>query len=637
MASRPELQEAAQQGLPSMWRETLLRLGQEPELLTLAHTLAQIPPELAPDDREGLALLALLALLAAKEGHTRLPLTGPGSDETQARLALFGGPEATLSALLARPGLALAITTPGNTGTPFIRTEDWLASARLYAAEQRLATALHRTLTHGPSGCFHADLPLPDFSDLLEAPVSLSGEQRQAVAQAVAGPLALITGGPGSGKTSIVVAILRAALRAGLAPEEIALAAPTGKAAQRITESLHGTLQRIGPQEDADMRLLAALPEAQTLHRLLAFLPSRQAFRHHRNNPLPHRLVVVDESSMIGLDLMDGLLQALGPDTRLVLLGDAEQLPSVDPGAVFRDLVAALPGAAIHLSHSYRMDAADPAGRSVLLTARAIRAGDQTAMDAPEALVTHGSCADLSGRGAEHVEVDDPQLKTFLKAYLEAEVLAQPGFHEASQRVVRHEGGAWSEGDEAALDVLFRTHERIRLLCPLREVPALRSTEGLNLALHRLVRKEAGQALDRDLAVYAGEPVMINANDYQRGLYNGDQGVVVKAHLDGAVHQAVAFRTANGFRLLPYRPLQPQLELAWALTVHKSQGSEFDRVVLVLPPPDSPLLTQEILYTALTRARFAATMLGSRASLEAALSQTSMRYTGLKEALATAR
>ena len=637
MVSRTELQQAAQQGLPPTWRETLLRLGQEPELLTLAHTLAQIPPEMAPEDREGLALLALLALLAAKEGHTRLPLTGPGSDETQARLALFGGPEATLSALLARPGLALAITTPGNTGTPFIRTEDWLASARLYAAEQRLATALHRTLTHGPSGCFHADLPLPDFSDLLEAPVSLSGEQRQAVAQAVAGPLALITGGPGSGKTSIVVAILRAALRAGLAPEEIALAAPTGKAAQRITESLHGTLQRIGTQEDADMRLLAALPEAQTLHRLLAFLPSRQAFRHHRNNPLPHRLVVVDESSMIGLDLMDGLLQALGPDTRLVLLGDAEQLPSVDPGAVFRDLVAALPGAAIHLSHSYRMDAADPAGRSVLLTARAIRAGDQTAMDAPEALVTRTSCADLSGRGAEHVEVDDHQLKAFLDTYLRAEVLTQPGFQEATQRVVRHEAGVWSAGAEAALEVIFRAHERVRLLCPLREVPTLRSTEGLNLALHRLVRKEAGQALDRDLAVYAGEPVMITRNDYQRGLYNGDQGVVVKAHLDGSVHQAVAFRTAEGFRLLPYRPLQPQLELAWALTVHKSQGSEFDRVVLVLPPPDSPLLTREILYTALTRARFGATILGSQASLQAGLNQTSLRYTGLSQALAIAK
>ena len=635
MASRTGTQEKPPPGTPQAWRETLLRLGHEPELLTLAQTLAQIPPELDPEDRQALALVALLTLLAAKEGHTRLPLTGPGSEDTQARTALFAAPETTLPGLLARPGLAIACAAPRSAGTPFIRTEAWLASARIHTAEQRLASVLHGTLQRNPSGCFHADLPLPDFTDLLDAPVMLSGEQRQAVGKAVAGPLTLITGGPGTGKTSIVVAILRAALRAGLAPEDIALAAPTGKAAQRITESLQGTLERLQTRNGEDLRLLNALPEAQTLHRLLSFLPSRQAFRHHRNNPLPHRLVVVDESSMIGLELMDGLLQALGPDTRLVLLGDAEQLPSVEPGAVFRDLVSALPGTSLQLSHSYRMDAANPAGRSVLLTARALRAGDQAAMDDPEALMTRSSCADLTGQGAEHVDVDEQALKAFLAVYLEQGVLGQAGFREASQRIYRYDVGAWAEGDAAALELLFRTHERVRVLCPLREVPTLRSTAGLNLALHRLVRKETGQALDRDLAVYAGEPVMVTLNDYQRSLFNGDQGIVVRAHLDGGVHQAVVFRTAGGFRLLPYRPLQPQLELSWALTVHKSQGSEFDRVVLVLPPPDSPLLTREILYTALTRARTSATILGSRASLEAGLRQTSLRFTGLTEALAS--
>ncbi len=635
MVSPKATQERVPQGTPQAWRETLLRLGHEPELLTLALTLAQTSPTLASEDREALAQVALLTLLAAKEGHTRLPLSGPGAEDTQARTALFAAPGVTLPGLLTRPGLASACAAPESHSAPFIRTADWLASARLHSAEERLASVLRETVRQGPAGCFHQDLPLPDFRDLLEAPVELSGEQCQAVTKAVGGPLTLITGGPGTGKTSIVVAILRAALRAGLAPEDIALAAPTGKAAQRITESLHGTLERLEAPNVDDLRLLGALPEAQTLHRLLSFLPSRQSFRHHRNNPLPHRLVVVDESSMIGLELMDGLLQALGPDTRLVLLGDAEQLPSVEPGAVFRDMVSALPNAAICLNHSYRMDAANPAGRSVLLTARALRAGDQAAMDDPEALVTRASCAEVAGRGAEHVDVDDQALKAFLAAYLKAEVLEQAGFREASQRSYRHEGGTWAEGDEAALDILFRTHERVRILCPLREVPSLRSTAGLNLLLHHLVKRETGQALDRDLTVYAGEPVMVTLNDYQRGLFNGDQGIVVRAHLDGGIHQAVVFRTAGGFRLLSYRPLQPQLELAWALTVHKSQGSEFDRVVLVLPPPDSPLLTREILYTALTRARSGATILGSRTSLEAGLRQTSLRFTGLSEALAS--
>ena len=635
MASPKGISEKAPQGTSQAWRETLLRLGHEPELLTLALTLAQTPPSFVSEDREALALMALLTLLAAKEGHTRLPLSGPGAEDTQARMALFAPPGTTLPGLLDRPGLASAWAAPGSHSTPFIRTADWLASTRFHGAEERLASELRETVRRGPAGCFHQDLPLPDFSDLLEAPVALSGEQRQAVTKSVAGPLTLITGGPGTGKTSIVVAILRAALRAGLAPEDIALAAPTGKAAQRITESLNGTLERLETPNGEDLRLLGALPEAQTLHRLLAFLPSRQSFRHHRNNPLPHRLVVIDESSMIGLEMMDGLLQALSPDTRLVLLGDAEQLPSVEPGAVFRDLVAALPETAICLNHSYRMDTANPAGRSVLLTARALRAGDQTAMDAPEALLTRASCADLTGRGAEHVEVEDQALKAYLATYLKAEVLEQAGFREASQRSYRQEGGTWAKGDEAALDVLFRTHERVRLLCPLREVPSLRSTAGLNASLHHLVRLETGQALDRDLAVYAGEPVMVTLNDYQRGLFNGDQGIVVRAHLDGGIHQAVVFRTAGGFRLLSYRPLQPQLELAWALTVHKAQGSEFDRLVLVLPPPDSPLLTREILYTALTRARSGATILGSRTSLEVGLSQTSLRFTGLAKALAS--
>lgn len=155
---------------------------------------------------------------------------------------------------------------------------------------------------------------------LFTHPVTLSPEQRAAVGQAVAAPLTLVTGGPGTGKTSIVVAILRAAVHGGLAPGDIALAAPTGKAAQRLGESLRGTLARITAPDAADQALLAELPEPQTLHRLLAYLPARSAFRHHRQNPLPHRLVVVDESSMVGLELMDGLLQALS-GARLVLLG----------------------------------------------------------------------------------------------------------------------------------------------------------------------------------------------------------------------------------------------------------------------------------------------------------------------------
>lgn len=616
-------------GDPRTWRETLVRLGQSPELLTLAETFAGIPPGLDGQDREALTLVALLVLLSAQDGHTRLPFTGPGSEETQARLALFTGSEVPLADLLGRPALSVAFGAPDAPPRPFVRTGAWLASARLHTAETRLAGTIRSRAADHPMGeTEHADL-----GDLLDAPVLLSEEQRQAVRRAVHAPFTLLTGGPGTGKTSIVVAILRTALRLGIDAAEIALAAPTGKAAQRMGESIRSTLGRIASPGDEDRRLLEQLPEPQTLHRLLAFLPFKQTFRHHRNNPLPHRLVIVDESSMVGLELMDGLAGALDPAARLVLLGDAEQLPSVEAGAVFRDLVDALPGATLRLTHSYRMDAANPAGRSVLLAARALRAGDATALDAEGALATRTALAGLKGQGAEHAEVDDPSLKTFLQHYLDREILQQPGFREASDRIYQPDGNAWAAGDEAALEALFRAHEHAKILCPLRETPGLRSVAGLNQRLHHLAGREAAGALDRDLAVYAGEPVMATVNDYRRGLFNGDQGIVVKARQGDGVHQAVAFRTSSGFRLLPYRPLQPQLELAWALTVHKAQGSEFDRVVLVLPPPDSPLLTREILYTAFTRARTGATILGPRASLESGLRQASQRFTGLGPAL----
>lgn len=620
-------------GDPKTWQETLIRMGHGPELLTMATTFADIPPGLEPQDREALTLLALLVLLSIQDGHTHLPLTGAGGKDAHARLATFTRSEVPLSDLLDRPALSVAFGAPELPIRPFVRTQEWITSARLHAAEMHLATSIRSRSISSRSSSLTVTSGLPDLGDLLDAPVLLSEEQRRAVQRSIQAPFTLLTGGPGTGKTSIVVAILRAAMRLGLDPVEIALAAPTGKAAQRMGESIRSTLGRITSPDVEDQRLLDSLPEPQTMHRLLAFLPFRQTFRHHRNNPLPHRLVIVDESSMVGLELMDGLTGALDPQARLILLGDAEQLPSVEAGAVFHDLVEALPNATLRLTHSYRMDAANPDGRSVLLAAQALRAGDAAALDAEGALATRPTIADIQGHGAEHAEVDDLSLRAFLRDYFEREILNQPGYREASDRIYHHDGRAWAAGDEEALDALFRAHEHAKILCPLRDTPGLRSVTGLNQRLHHLVGWEAAGALDRDLAVYAGEPVMVTFNDYRRSLFNGDQGVVVKTRQDDGVHQAVAFRTSSGFRLLPFRPLQPQLELAWALTVHKAQGSEFDRVVLILPPADSPLLTREILYTALTRARIGATILGMRAALEIGLRQTSLRFTGLSPLL----
>jgi len=616
--------------IPTSWPAVLERLGCDPSVLPVAEIFARIPPGLADEDRQALALLALLVLISAQEGHTRLSLVGPGAEAASAWAAEFLGRSCDLPSLLDRPAIALAWGSaedrrPLARGTG-AEGQDWLTSLRLAEAEARVAAVVRSRL--GQKGTAPA---LPD--SLFTHPVQLSDEQRTAVHQAVAAPFTLVTGGPGTGKTSIVVAILRAAVHAGLPPEDIALAAPTGKAAQRLGESLRATLARIPEPDAADRTLRDALPEPQTLHRLLAFLPARSAFRHHRQNPLPHRLVIVDESSMVGLELMDGLMQAVPPDGRLVLLGDAGQLPSVEAGAVFRDLVGALPGAAVRLTHSYRMDVGDPDGRSVLGTAHALREGREADLEAPGLLTWRGDLAGIEGRGAEGLEAGVPALKAFLARWLAEEILGQPGFTAAMARTYHPGPEGWAPGDAEGLESLFRAHERARLLCPLRGGGGLQGVEGLNLHLHARLQAASPLPFERELGFYAGEPVMVLANDYRHGLFNGDQGVVVKAQQAEGVHQMVVFRTRDGFRGMPLRPLRSQLEWAYALTVHKSQGSEFDRIALVLPDHAGPLLTREVVYTALTRARRAATILGSRTALAAACRATTFRNTGLAERL----
>lgn len=623
--------------IPLAWSETLERLGYGPEILAVAKAFAQIPQDLTPEDRSALTLLSLLVLIAAQDGHTRLPLSGPGAEETTALATALQGSGVDLRSLLEWPSLSLAWGLAGS-DKPLIFGESatggsWLTSLRLYQAEERVAGAVRDRLAL-PSDSGPLAAPSAISETLFSQPVVLSSEQRAAVHRAVSSPLTLITGGPGTGKTSIVVAILRAAVHAGFSPSDIALAAPTGKAAQRLGESLRGTLARLLAPDPADQELLDHLPEPQTLHRLLAYLPSRSAFRHRRQNPLPHRLVVVDESSMVGLELMDGLLAAIPPTSQLVLLGDAEQLPSVESGAVFRDLVASLSDATVRLTHSYRMDVGDPDGRSVLGTAHALREGRDADLEGPGLLTFRSDLSTIQGRGAEGFEVVDSSLKDFLGDYMEHEILGQPGFQDAAARVYKPTAEGWAPGDADALETLFRTFERARILCPLRAGGGLRGVEALNLHLHARLQASTHVPLDRDLGFYAGEPVMVRANDYRHGLFNGDQGVVIKAQEADGIHQRVVFRTQTGFRGLGLRSLRGRLEWAYALTVHKAQGSEFDRITLVLPDHAGRLLTREVVYTALTRARKAATILGSRASLTAASKATTFRSTGLADHLA---
>jgi len=556
--------------------EAWLRAAGDPGLVVLAWELARIPKDLDGPTRRRLHLLLSLLLAAQAQGSSRLALAGP---PLEALHRAFGEAPVDWAAFLEDPRLQILVGGP-EAGRPLVRIGNTLASRRLVAAETHIGARIRERLAQPPR-----ELAPPD--EVLAAPVPLNPEQRAAVAAAVRGPLVLVTGGPGTGKTSILSAILRALLASGLDPEAIALAAPTGKAAQRMGESVGGVSE--------------ALPEPRTLHRLLGWDPRLGRFRHGAAHPLRLKVLLVDEASMIGLELMDALLDALPVGARLVLLGDADQLPSVEAGTVFRDLVAGLPDAVARLTRSHRLDAADPGGRAILEAAQALGAGRDPALTPAAGL------DEMEAPGIRLWPSDDADLRTFLRRWR--------GRRPTEAPVLSLREGVLDPTSLERLDVLAAGWNAARLLCLLREGEGLRCTDGVNTFLHGEALKAVGPR--RAPAPFLpGEPVLARRNDYARGLFNGDQGLVALVSRDGAPPRPeVVFLRPDGPAWFPLEAVQAGLEHAYALTVHKAQGSEYEHVALVLPEQDHPLLTREILYTALTRARRSVAVLGDPALL----------------------
>jgi len=448
--------------------------------------------------------------------------------------------------------------------------------------------------------------------------------QRIATAVSILRPLCVISGGPGTGKTHTVTSILALLVeQAAESPPRIALTAPTGKAAARLTESIRKAKQTLNlPPQIAD-----AIPEdALTLHRLLGFRPGRANPRHGLDNPLHLDVLVVDEASMVDLPLMARLLDALSAKTRLVLLGDKDQLASVEAGMVLGDicgrgaktgygpeLVDALhelgtelpvraatsePGIAdhiVHLEKSRRF--AERSGIGAL--SRAVNAGEANrALDV------------LADDGRSDVELITQAPRTLARE-IDAHVV--PRYREVLD----------APSPQEALEAL----NRMRVLCAVREGPY-----GLS-ALNRQIEQalEATGVINSSGDVYAGRPVIVTANDHAQRLYNGDVGLILR---DVDSHDAlrVFFATADGLRrILPAR--LPPHETVYAMTVHKSQGSEFDQVLLILPDAESRVVTRELLYTGITRARKKVRLIATEERLREAISRQVKRSTGLFDAL----
>jgi exodeoxyribonuclease V alpha subunit len=479
-------------------------------------------------------------------------------------------------------------------------------------------------------------------------PLFDDADQRQAAAVCAVSWVSVLAGGPGTGKTTTVARLL-ALLREQHPAWRIALAAPTGKAAARLEEAVRSSTAEL-PLED--QARLGELP-ATTLHRLLGWRPdARSRFRHNGANRLPAEIVVVDESSMVSLTMMARLLEALRPSTRLVMVGDPDQLASVEAGAVLGDLVdrdtlglrtppfaATLRKVLAGVDISERPQSSEALvrnGVSALSTNRRFQTGSEIAAlasaiqagDAPAALHVL-----RSGHTAlEFIEVDDDarlfeQQLTGVRGDVQS---CGAALHSAALR-----------GDASAA---LRALEQHRLLCAHRHGP--RGAQHWSTLAAAWIAEQHPVHLRAD-GRYLGEPLLVTTNDHEAGLYNGDTGVVVTsdepfsptdwantAHRvgrDGADLVAVFGRGGAPIRV-PLGRLGAVRSLH-AMTVHRSQGSQFDRITVLLPATASPLGTRETLYTAVTRARAHVRVIGSAEALVAAVQRPAARATGLRERL----
>ncbi|MBB4011388.1 exodeoxyribonuclease V subunit alpha [Niveibacterium umoris] len=503
---------------------------------------------------------------------------------------------------------------------------------RYHDYERRLATALHALAQ--PFGLADADIARlrAQLDQLFPADAPRSGPDRQKLAAALAlqGGLTVISGGPGTGKTHTVVGLLAALLT--LQPDtRVALAAPTGKAAARMMD----TLRRRTADLPAAIR--ERLPnEAWTIHRLLGVTSEAGRFRHHRDNPLPIDALVVDEASMLDLALATRLVEAMPTGARLILLGDKDQLAAVEAGAVFAELSstmafspacsatlaalaggetdtlidhdgppAALPDAVMWLTESRRFRADSGIGR----LAGEINAGRGEAALAWLQAGENGALRWFDDAGDAPGDTVREALLTGYAPYFAAL------------------GDAATARDPAAL---MQALERFRVLCAVQAGP--RGVAAINTLVGSRVRRLTGPASSSPW--YRGRAVMILRNDYALRVFNGDIGLCVLGP-DGAL--AVAFPEADGdWRYLTPSRL-PEHADAFAITVHKSQGSEFARVHLLLPESAGAVLTRELVYTAVTRATEAVEISGDDQVFEQACRTPTRRRSGLGGQLARER
>jgi exodeoxyribonuclease V alpha subunit len=589
----------------------------EPLPSALDRHFAELMNRLAAKPGPELQLAALLASHHQGTGNICWPLReAAGQRLTEKLLGFERTPEAASWTKKLRA--TEVIGEPGEFKPLILDQQDRLYLRRYWEYEDSLAKAILARL--------NAPAPIVDRKRLeggLDRLFPKSDEtdwQRVAAANAVTRNFSVITGGPGTGKTRTVIALLVLLLEQNAEALRIALVAPSGKAAARLKESIENAKAELNCAAGIKDRLPT---DASTIHRLLGTIPDSPYFRHDADRPLVADAVIVDEASMVDLATMAKLFAAIPPAARVILLGDKDQLTSVEAGYVLGDIChppatpAAAPERGPQLAFSFTQTVANPALQDAIVELRRnYRFPSSSGIYRLVTAINEGD-ADEAMRVLKEKDHADVTWKPLPNS----RVLAEP----LRAAVVSGFRNYLEANDPAEA---LQRFSGFRVLCAVRQGPF--GVMQLNKAIEQAL---AQSGLLREMETwYRGRPVMVTRNDYNARLFNGDIGIVWPDP-EGGGETRVFFPTSKGEtrRVLPSR--LPVHETAFAMTVHKSQGSEFEKVLLILPENDSPILTRELLYTGVTRAREGVELWTSEPALRAAIGRRVTRTSGLRDAL----
>jgi exodeoxyribonuclease V alpha subunit len=600
----------------------LLREFNDAGVLTAAdvHVAVRLM-DLVGEEDESVALAAALAVRGPRVGHVYVDLATirataiVDADEVIELGTLAWPPVAEWTQRLSASGLVALGEENVGPSRPLRLVGTSLYLDRYWREERQVAADLQALGDSAPEDV---------IDDVLDAglarlyPGQADHRQRLAAHSAVLHRFAVVAGGPGTGKTTtvarIVALLAEQAAAAGTSAPLVALAAPTGKAAARLEEAVHEEAATLDVSDAVRAQLLAA--QASTLHRLLGWRPgSHSRFRHHRGNRLPHDVVIVDETSMVSLSLMARLVEAVRPGARLVLVGDPGQLTSIEAGAVLGDIVGPaaerptddaaaddLPAGATIGGGIVVLDRVHRFGGAIAAVADAIRRGDSDAViealtNAPDEVTWLP------------IDVAAPDARAALAPVHDAAVAAARGVIDAAR-----------DGDaRRALEALGS----FRVLCAHRRGPY-----SVAMWMDRIERWLAAEVegFGAEGRWYVGRPLLVTENDYGLRLYNGDTGVIITT--DAGRVSAAFERRGEVVEFSPSR--LAAVDTVYAMTIHKSQGSQFAAAAVLLPDATSQILTRELLYTAVTRARERLIVAGTEEAIRGAVSRPVARASGLR-------